>query len=191
LLKFAIVFNALNFKSYAPLKISYLGEIMQGYLDESGKLKLVVNLAAFFYLAELWLVNLQYVVGFSPLVHWITDLVPVELMVYEWAWHITLDQVIFGLSGALLWILPYRLLSFLKPLKVIPYLWIVTFGFIAFQFFLKNMYHDNLEQLNLDRYQIGHIASYLLPAALFHYYFREKASEPVAGAKEPRIWAAK
>ena len=53
LLKFAIVFNALNFKSYAPLKISYLGEIMQGYLDESGKLKLVVNLAAFFYLAEL------------------------------------------------------------------------------------------------------------------------------------------
>lgn len=164
---------------------------MPRYLDSGEQLKLVLNLGAFVYLAELWVVDLHQLVDSYSLALWIIELIPSELMVYHWEWDVRLAQGVFSLVGALLWILPYRLLPFLSPVKVIPYLWILSLGIIAFRLFMAGSYQGEIMMPVLDSFLVGSLASYLVPAALFHYYFRSKAPDAIVGAKEPSIWAAK
>ena len=47
------------------------------------------------------------------------------------SWLESIEIFIVALLGTVMWILPYRLLPFLSPIKVIPYLWLFSLASVA------------------------------------------------------------
>ncbi len=144
---------------------------MLKYLNSDPKLVLTLNMGAFVLLAEAWATYLPdfYYRWLSQLYHlWTPDFYLDSYLDYNW---ISLGEVI-GLVAfhSLIWIIPYRVLTFLRPIKTIPYLYILSVGTVTLLFIEQN----GFKPLDLDTqlfWNINNMLIYILPAFIFHGYF--------------------
>ncbi len=148
---------------------------MKTHFGSTNRLVFIINVGAFVYLLEFWVVSLPHFSSLYHVPYWFFDFLWVEL----WPDQLfdLFDQLLLSLMGALLWILPYRLLSFLRPLKVIPYLWVASVAITAFLLLELVLPVEAVDMSALDRALGQYAMIYLLPTGLFHYYFRRRASK--------------
>ncbi len=151
---------------------------MLKYLNSDAKLVLVLNMGAFVFLGEAWATYLPefYYRWLSELYHlWTPDFYLEAYFDYRW---ITLGETI-GLAAfhSLIWIVPYPLLTFLNPIKTIPYLYILSLGTVALLYIEQNGFKALNVDMALPWEIINHMLIYILPAFIFHGYFnaRKKA----------------
>jgi hypothetical protein len=146
----------------------------------SQRLTFILNVGAFVYLLEFWVVSLHGLNSHFYLPRWMTEWL--WMLVQTWPdlnlefFYALFDQVTLVVIGALLWILPYRFLPFLRPLKTIPYLWVASLATIGFLLLDRRVRFEVFDLSLLDQVLGEYVIFYLLPPALFHYYFRRRAA---------------
>lgn len=156
---------------------------MLKYLNSDAKLVLVLNVGAFVFLGEAWatyLPEFYYHCLYELYAHSAPNFLD-HYMDYRW---IALGETL-GLAAfhSLIWIVPYRLLTVLNPIKTVPYLYVLSIGTVALLHIEKNGLGAFSGEVNLDTAMgwetIDYGLIYILPTIIFHGYFkaRSKATE--------------
>ena len=144
---------------------------MSRYFDtSSARFTLTMNMAAFVFLMECWIVEVPDIANLYELPDAVWDITPEFLWSYQW-FNIA-NQLLIAAAGALLLVLPYRLIPLLRPKRTIPFLWAGGIATFVFQILLWYPVNTNLDMALLDRLLVEYFMAYLIPPAVFHYYFR-------------------
>ena len=158
-------------KPTRPVISTPRNRIMSRYFDtSSARFTLTMNMAAFVFLMECWIVEVPDIANLYELPDAVWDITPEFLWSYPW-FNIA-NQLLIAAAGALLWILPYRLIPLLRPKRTIPFLWAGGIATFVFQILLWCPVNTNLDMALLDRLLGEYFMAYLIPPAVFHYYFR-------------------
>jgi hypothetical protein len=143
---------------------------MSRYFNTSERFTLTMNLGAFVLLMECWILQVPEIANLYYLPDALWDIVPEFL--WSQPWFGTINQLLVAAAGALLWVLPYRLIPLLRPLRTIPFLWAGGIATFVFQILLWYPVNTNVDMELLDRLLGEYFMAYLVPPAAFHYYFR-------------------
>ena len=143
------------------------------YQTSGYKLKMLSNIALFIWLGEVCVTYIPafYFYRIAPIIY---NYIDNFIWVYEldYSWVMVVDSLGLAVLNTFIWVIPYRILPFLSPLKTVPYLYFLSIGTVAILFIERNA----LEPINFNwevGMQISNLAlSYILPAVLFHRFFR-------------------
>ena len=139
---------------------------MAAFFNTTDRLKLALNMGAFVLLAELWVIKLTEL----HLPAMLLNHLPVYML--QSSWLESIEIFIVALLGTVMWILPYRLLPFLSPIKVIPYLWLFSLASVALKT-LEWWYQQSVIDIELLDSVLGELVIlYLIPPAVFHFTFK-------------------
>lgn len=149
---------------------------MSKYRDSDRRFKIILNMGAFVFLAEAWV---RYLPEFYY--HWLHYFYAhgasaFFLDIYIGSRWIALGETMgLAVFHTLIWVMPYRLLTFLHPIKTVPYLYVLSIGTVALLYIERNGLAVFNGAINLgtavDWETINHGLIYILPAIIFHGYF--------------------
>ena len=85
-----------------------------------------------------------------------------------------MDTLGLAALHTIIWIVPYRILKILKPMKTIPYLYILSLGTVLLLYVDRNGFKvlDVTTEFGWEDFRL--VVIYLLPTLIFHKYFTSR-----------------
>lgn len=135
------------------------------------RLELALNMAAFILLAEAWVTYLP-----ERYLHYLSILYYSWRLEYylDYRWLVLVDTLGLAALHTIIWIVPYRILKILKPMKTIPYLYILSLGTVVLLYVDRNGFKVRDVTTEFGWEDVRLVVIYLLPTLIFHKYFTSR-----------------